>query len=364
MPQQTAFPISDYQELEPLCEKGHVVLVRNLQDGQLYVKKHIQSFTPNIYRQLLEDPVENTPRIYGIWEDPDTPPAPGARPLILIEEYLPGHTLLERLRDEGPFSEKVCIQIGMDLCRILTRLHSRKNPIIHRDIKPSNVMLLPDGSLRLIDFSAAKAVSGPENRDTVLIGTAGFAAPEQYGFSASTPQTDLYALGVLLNILLTGALPWEQQAEGRLRGIISRCLKMDPKHRYAGAWELHGALKKAKQQRIPWLPPGFRSLRWYTMIPALLWYVFVFIFAFRADVSAETDPFVRFYTRMTFLLMGLLPTFFYGNYLDIRRLFPLMRSRSRPLRLLGLVLAPVFMVLLILLLAVMVAVFSLLLPGW
>lgn len=56
MPQQTACPLSNYQELEPLCEKGHVVLVQNHQDGQLYVKKRIQSFAPNIYRQLLEDP--------------------------------------------------------------------------------------------------------------------------------------------------------------------------------------------------------------------------------------------------------------------------------------------------------------------
>ena len=363
MPQQTACPLSNYQELEPLCEKGHVVLVQNLQDGQLYVKKRIQSFAPNIYRQLLEDPAENTPRIYGIYEDPDMPPISGARSLILIEEYLPGHTLLERLRDEGPFSEEVCIQIGMDLCRILTQLHSRKSPIIHRDIKPSNVMLLPDGSVRLIDFSAAKAVSGPENRDTVLIGTAGFAAPEQYGFSASTPQTDLYALGVLLNILLTGALPWEQQAEGRLKGIIIRCLKMDPKHRYAGAWELYGALKKVKQLRFPWLLPGFRSLRWYCMLPALLWYVFVLLFAFRPGLGAELTPDVRFCTRMTFLIIGLLPMLFYGNYLDIRRLFPFMRSHSRSLRLLGLILAPVFMVLLILLLYALVAIFTLLWPG-
>ena len=44
MSQQTACPLSDYQELEPLCEKGHVVLIRNLQDGQLYVKKRVQSF--------------------------------------------------------------------------------------------------------------------------------------------------------------------------------------------------------------------------------------------------------------------------------------------------------------------------------
>lgn len=353
---ENSYPLSDYQELEPLCEKGHVVLVQNRQNGQLYVKKRVQGYAPELYRQLRDAPVKNTPVLYGIYEDAAEAEASGAVPLILIEEYLPGHTLAEHLRDNGLFSEDACIRIGMQLCRILMELHSRKPAILHRDIKPSNVMLLPDGTVKLLDFSAAKIAAREEKRDTVLIGTAGFAAPEQYGFSASTPQTDIYAVGVLLNTLLTGALPWEQKAGGRLRGVITRCLQMKPADRYAGAWELYAALKRARRQQIPWLPPGFRTLSWYKMLPATLWYLFVFVFAFRADFSGTEDPLARNVSRLLLLLLGLLPVLFYANYLNIQRFFPFMRSRSRWLRMLGLIIAPVFLSLVMLVIAVTAAV--------
>lgn len=353
---ENAYPLDVYQELEPLCEKGHVMLVQNRQNGLLYVKKQVQSYAPELYRRLRETPVKNTPVLYGIYEDTKVAEDPGAVPLILIEEYLPGHTLAEHLQDNGLFSEDACIRIGMQLCRILMELHSRKPAILHRDIKPSNVMLLPDGTVKLLDFSAAKVAAGNEKRDTVLIGTAGFAAPEQYGFSASTPQTDIYALGVLMNTLLTGALPWEREAGGRLRGVIARCLQMKPADRYAGAWELYAALKRARRLQLPWLPPGFRTLRWYKMLPASLWYLFVFVFAFRAEFNSTDDPLVENVSRLLLLLLGLLPVLFYGNYLDIQRYFPFMRNRSRWLRLLGLVLAPPLLALLMLVIAVTAAV--------
>lgn len=358
MDYENSYPLSVYQELEPLCEKGHVMLVHNRQDGQLYVKKQVQSYAPDVYSQLREHPVKNTPVLYGIYQDPEAAPeAPGALPLILIEEYLPGRTLAEHLRERGVFSQEECRSIGLQLCRILMELHSRKPAILHRDIKPSNVMLLPDGTVKLLDFSAAKIVSNNEKRDTVLIGTQGFAAPEQYGFSASTPQTDLYALGVLLNTLLTGRLPWEQASGGRLRHIITRCLQMKPADRYAGAWELHAALKRAKRLRIPWFLPGFRTLRWYKMIPAFLWYSFVFVFAFRADFSTADLP-VRIISRLILLLLGLLPVLFYGNYLDIQRFFPFMRSHSLWLRMLGLVLAlPLLFLLMLLIIVAVTALF-------
>lgn len=342
---ENATPLGAYQELEPLCEKGHVVLVRNLRDGQLYVRKRIQSYAPELYRLMQEKPVAGTPILYGVYTDPNPAPA-GATGLTLIEEYLPGHTLSEHILEDGLFDERQCIEIGMQLCRILMELHSRKPAIVHRDIKPSNVMLLPDGSIRLIDFSASKASSSRESRDTVLIGTAGFAAPEQYGFAASTPQTDLYALGVLLNTISTGAMPWEKKPVGRLSGIVSRCLEMEPKRRYANAWELHDALNRAKKQRIPWLPPGFRTMRWYKMIPAALWYITVFSLAIHVELDSD-DAFITWLcTCLTLLLLGWLPMFFYGNYLGVWRFFPLMRSSNPWVRLLGLLIAPVFVVLL------------------
>lgn len=181
-------------------------------------------------------------------------------------------------------------------------------------------------------------------RDTVLIGTAGFAAPEQYGFSASTAQTDIYAMGVLLNTLRTGAMPWAQRAGGQLERIIERCLKIDPKDRYAAVWELRDALMRARRKRVEWLPPGFRSLRWYRMLPAGIYYGVVGWFCFGWP-ERQHLPLLE---RMLDALLLLIPVLFYGNYLDIQRFFPFMKSRKRWVRRLSLVLGPVwFLVILV-----------------
>ena len=71
-------------------------------------------------------------------------------------------------------------------------------PIIHRDIKPSNIMITEQNHVVLLDFNAAKLYTNASTNDTVLLGTKGYAAPEQYGFGSSSPQTDIYAIGVLI----------------------------------------------------------------------------------------------------------------------------------------------------------------------
>ena len=254
------------------------------------------------------------------------------------------------------FSEKQCIDIGMQLCKILIELHSRKPAIIHRDIKPSNIMLLPDGTVSLFDFNSAKTASVTGNRDTVLIGPAGYAAPEQYGFSASTPQTDIYALGVLLNVMLTGSLPWERTATGRLRGIITRCLRMEPRKRYVGAWDLYSALRRAKNEHISWFLPGFRSLRWYKMIPAVAWYVFTIVFAFRADVKSS-DLATNVCVRLIFLMLGFFPVMFYANYMGVQRYFPLVNNQNRIVRFVGLLIAPLFLAVIMIVICVIITLF-------
>lgn len=353
--------LSAYEDVTPLCEKGHVVLVQNRQDGQLYVKKHLCSYHPELYLQLRERPVSNTPAIYGVYEDKSGTDASATR-LVIIEEYLSGSTLAELLEERGLFSEKEVIDIGLQLCRILKELHGRTPPIIHRDIKPSNVMLLSDGTVKLLDFNASKPEIADEGRDTVLMGTAGFAAPEQYGFSSSTPQTDLYAVGVLLNVLLTGAFPWEKAADGNLKQVIRRCLEMNPKDRYAGAWELYQVLRRTRREKFPWLPPGFRSMRLYKMLIAIPVYLFIIIFSLRIDTSDQETLAEKNLMHMTFLLLGILPVLFYCNYMDIQRWFPFMRSPDRRLRILGLILSPIFLA--VFLMALLVLLFLIFAYPW
>ena len=106
---------------------------------------------------------------------------------------------------------------------------------IHRDITPSNVMLGNNDEVFLLDVNVAKKYVPDQLEDTKLLGTLYYAAPEQVGFGhgASTPKTDIYALGVLLNVLITGKLPKEEKAKGEVWVIVDRCIKLDPEERYS-----------------------------------------------------------------------------------------------------------------------------------
>lgn len=101
--------------------------------------------------------------------------------LILIEEYISGRTLEDIIKSHDLTSQYI-IQYTEELCNILKELHAFCPPIIHRDIKPSNIIVTSSNHIVLIDFNAAKEYSEIESSDTVLLGTKGYAAPEQYGF--------------------------------------------------------------------------------------------------------------------------------------------------------------------------------------
>ena len=80
------------------------------------------------------------------------------------------------------------------------------------------------------------------SRDTVILGTVGYASPEQLGVSQSDARTDIYAAGVLLNVMLTGEHPSVRLASGRLGQIVEKCTAISPSHRYSTAEKLAQAL--------------------------------------------------------------------------------------------------------------------------
>lgn len=333
-------PLTSYFDITTLCPKGHVVLVRNELDEQLYVKKYLQCYSPEVYLQLKAHPIKNTPVIYGIYEEPQDNET-GQPQLTVIEEYLPGSTLAEILEEEGVFSEKETLDIAMQLCRILMELHAQKPSIIHRDIKPSNIMRTPQGIIKLLDFNAAKAENASQGRDTVLLGTAGFAAPEQYGFSSSSPQTDIYAVGVLMNVCLTQALPSEKAAAGKLKKVICKCLELNPRDRYQNVRELYLALKRISQVKAEWLPPGFRTLNPLKMIAGLAAYIFIFAVAFAHDVSEFKTPMAYLTYQIGIPVFGILTLCFLCNYLNMQKWFPFMRSPHKWLRAIGYIFNPI-----------------------
>lgn len=121
---------------------------------------------------------------------------------FLALEHVPGHDLeaFLRLGDERRDERRVR-EWGIQLAEIVCYLHAQHPPIVFRDLKPSNIILRPDGRLVLVDFGAAR-VRTDAPKDTIQLGTPGYAAPEQYR-AATDERTDIYALGVTLFELLS-----------------------------------------------------------------------------------------------------------------------------------------------------------------
>ncbi len=223
---EAALELSMYTDEQSINNRDDIVIVKNISDGKLYVKKILKVFDASVYKFLLEHPVPNMPRICGIYES--------ANSLILIEEYIQGRTLLEII-DDGPIEVDKAVAIARQVCTITAVLHNLDTPIIHRDIKPSNVMIDFDDKVYLLDMNAAKWYKEGETEDTQLLGTQYYAAPEQlgYGLSASSERTDVYAIGMLLNVMVTGKHPKEEKALEPLWSVIQKCICLEPEARYS-----------------------------------------------------------------------------------------------------------------------------------
>ncbi len=160
------------------------------------------------------------------------------------EEYIDGVSLQEMVDGGARMDEERARDLTLRLCSALSSLH--KMGIIHRDVKPEHVMLTAEGELYLIDLDAAMRLAPEKTSDTRLLGTAVYAAPEQFGLKRSDVRTDIFAVGILLNILLTGQHPAvQQQASGDLAKIIVRCTEMNPAYRYQDDEALISDLKRA-----------------------------------------------------------------------------------------------------------------------
>src|SRR5579863_5073461 len=123
---------------------------------------------------------------------------------FLVMEYIDGSTLEDLLDRNGrPFSERRVLSWARQLCDVLEYLHSQQPPVIFRDMKPGNVMLTRTGRIKLIDFGIARLFKGRGSQDTQLLGTPGFAPPEQYGSAQTDERSDIYSLAMTLYQLMT-----------------------------------------------------------------------------------------------------------------------------------------------------------------
>lgn len=161
-----------------------------------------------------------------------------------IREYFEGFTLDKLLKDLGPRPAEKVAEWGIQICDILSYLHGHNPPVIHRDIKPSNIIATTSGELKIFDFGIARTYKKGQDRDEILLGTKGYAPPEQFGSGQTDARSDIYSLGITMQELLTGIDPKasdyvfqparnnNSEIPKELEKIIVKCVQTNPDKRY------------------------------------------------------------------------------------------------------------------------------------
>jgi serine/threonine protein kinase len=202
--------------------------------------------------------------------------------VFFVMSYIEGETLGERLRTQGPLSPSDAARIMREVAWALAYAHGRG--IIHRDVKPDNIMLeAATGRAIVMDFGIAHggAQSGSSLDDERIMGTAHFMSPEQAANDRIDNRSDIYSLGVVGYVAMSGRLPFDEpdlpallsrQASDTPESValvapgippaisaaIDRCLALDPELRFPDAETLAAALAPPPETRQA-LQPALRA---------------------------------------------------------------------------------------------------------
>ncbi|ECL7897319.1 TPA_asm: serine/threonine protein kinase [Listeria innocua] len=359
-----AFIEEQYKELDNLNNKENpAVLTRNTATGELLVRKIIPiSFAP-VLEELKKLSSNYLPKIEVM--------IPNGSELIVYEEYINGKNLADLMKVNVPFDADEVTRLMLMLSDALTELHT--NAIIHRDIKPSNIMISSDGVLKLIDFDASRVFEVGKNQDTVNLGTIGYAAPEQYGYSQTDARSDIYSIGVLMLELLRGKnnLPDKETATS-LEKIAMQAASFDPEQRFQTIQEFRTAIKndslgptfvseltdlsdfatiedsaeeinwatqtdEYEKDFIPWYKqiPGFRTGHTWKMVVAVLGYIFMVFGLFTPPTEGVKMNNIENFFANFFLIF---PAFIiFTNLCGIWSKLPLLKSSSKGTRKAGIV---------------------------
>ncbi|MBR4287067.1 MAG: serine/threonine protein kinase [Clostridia bacterium] len=216
------------------CEYSHIELFRNINNAKKLVLIKSQNRNDHVFRRLRGYTHPNLPTVYDVCSCDEH--------LLILESFVEGNSLADILKD-STVSVKQAKKYTLQICEALKFLHEKQ--IIHRDIKPENIVITPEDNAVLIDLQAARLVTDTETKDTINLGTVGYAAPEQYGLHQSIPPTDIYAVGVLLNELTVNCHPIIKTPGGKLGKIIKKCTETGLYNRYQTVDKLISDLKRA-----------------------------------------------------------------------------------------------------------------------
>lgn len=200
-------------------------------NGKLFVRKNVK-MPAELSEKLMKISSPYIVKFAEFGEDEDG--------FFSVEEFVGGVPATEKT-----FTKKQALRAVMQLCEALQTLHSMN--IIHRDIKPSNIIITSGGDICLIDFDAARVEKIIGDKDTQILGTEGFAPPEQFGFSQTDKRSDIYSFGVTMKVLLGENCPG-------FENIIRKCTSFDPKFRYSNMRQVMSAIRFARFRKAAFLP--------------------------------------------------------------------------------------------------------------
>ena len=216
------------------------------EDDTLLVRKRIPDALANARAWAsvvgIDDPL--VPHVENIYRMPDE--------LVVVYGYVEGRSLYEVITGEGSFDVARAANVTIDVCHAAAVLHDVG--VVHRDITPGNVILSDDGA-HLVDLGIARVGEPDRARDTNMLGTWGFIAPEQLGYAQTDARSDVFSIGCLLGYMLTGFEPDKASYQilleddscvpFGLKRVINKACALEPSKRYQSARELGEAVRMA-----------------------------------------------------------------------------------------------------------------------
>lgn len=309
-------------------DKAIWLAYEELEQKYFILKGFNKNISTQIYYKIKVNPHPNIANVYSIFQEDGMN--------YVVEEFFNAPSLA-LVMSRGQLKETYIISYMHQLCSALQHLHAMDPPIIHRDIKAENILCEGD-RIKLIDFDIARLYDGSASRDTRILGSVGYAAPEQFGFNQSDERTDIYAVGVLLNYMLTGNHPKDEIAKGKWHGIIEKCIAIDPDDRYQNVQVLDNAIahivEKKHVKNSDWRLPGFRNNMTSRKIFAGICYCAVILYCGIATFKGNTATHILF-NRIFLFLIVMHSVFIIGNYRDIWDLVTLTNSDNKFVKVIG-----------------------------
>lgn len=225
-----------YSPIECLADNSGctTLILENRETGEKCIAKCYNkddvtiSVTENEILSMISH--KGLPKYMGQYENDQT--------VCVLREYIKGQPL-DKIISQRKFTPEEISSFALKICDILDYLHTLPTPVLHRDIKPENIIIDENSDVYLIDFGISRILRDVEKKDTKIAATAAYAPPEQFGFLPTDARSDLYALGVVMNEMLTGSVTLNKNiSDNSIGRIIRKCTAFSPNDRYNSARQL------------------------------------------------------------------------------------------------------------------------------